>query len=605
MKFEKSIARLIRLYVILSFVILASALHFYADADILHERAYKFYGILAFSVVLLIVVIYFEGRYIAAEKERFIKALISDRAERLKKQPLFRNIYHSFQMVKQVKHMEEEEMAYLEMILSHYDVEISNLENESERLKQEKQRYMLELEAAELEFVALANSIESGILVVDRECRITFANNILVHRFPNITVGDHLSGVLDIPSEDCDLFVRRDYGNITFRIWDRAKTRAVLSSSRVFVGDEPSNIIFVINDDYENNVSADIIRHNQEFSFMLDSLGVLSSKVTERVLKQFLEQLCHFCAIESASVRILSEDRRTLKLYTSHQDSAFVLNKEEIYVKNSNMGAAFGAQKPLVIDGRASMLIPERHVENLVDSGYVVSYFPLSIQTANVGVLSLVSRNAPSQSSMLILKFVCVNLAIALEKILLYDKLKNNYFDVIKAFLKAYELKVRYKRGHSVRVARICRMMAKKLYYDDGEIDNIYNAALLHDVGKMLVLDDTEEYVSATANHSKLGRQIMEKVGFDEEILQGIEFHHDDYRSENGILPIYPQFIRIANDFDTYVEGEPTQQKAQEFIDEVCKSTVDVYAPNLVNVLESIISTDTAALLGIFGESNA
>ncbi len=601
MKFEKSVARLIVLYVALCFVILIADVVLHAGFSVLFEFCVSSYGFIIFSLFAVACVVYYVVRKVHDDKEFFIKQLVAGNAAKYKMYRGFKRLEHAYSMVRHIQNMAEEESYYLDSLSNYYNNEILNLEREIEHCRSKKQKTELELEVTELKFVAIANSIDDGILVVGWDGRVTFANNALIHRFPTITVGDHLSGVFNLSLEDCELFLRSDYKDVEVRIWDKYNSRVVVSGSRVFSDDKLCNVVFIIKNEGINGAQEEMVRRNQGFNFVSESLSMLSGNVSEGSLRLFLERLCLFGEFGSASIRIISDDKKSLNIYTSYHETRFMLNNETVDIKKSNMGKAFESQRAVIIRNPEDMLIPEPHIENALAQGLTVSYFPLSIQNADIGVLSLVGRVAPSQNTVLILKSVCINLAIALEKILLYDTLKDNYFDVIKAFLKAYELKIKNKRGHSARVANICRMMAEKLYYDEREIDKIYNAALLHDVGKMLVMDESDDYEREITDHAKKGRQIMEKVGFDEEILQGIELHHEDYRTERGILPIYPQFIRLANDFDSYVEAEPTKSRAREFIKAVRGGRDGVYSPNLVNVLENIVETDTAALLGIFG----
>ena len=55
---------------------------------------------------------------------------------------------------------------------------------------------------------------------------------------------------------------------------------------------------------------------------------------------------------------------------------------------------------------------------------------------------------------------------------------------MIKALVKTIDAKDPYTNGHSIRVAEYTRMLAEQTYTDSDELHNIYNIALLHDIGK-------------------------------------------------------------------------------------------------------------------------
>ena len=52
---------------------------------------------------------------------------------------------------------------------------------------------------------------------------------------------------------------------------------------------------------------------------------------------------------------------------------------------------------------------------------------------------------------------------------------------MIEAFAKTIDMKDKYTKGHSNRVAEYTAMLAKELGCDEETVDNYYNIALLHE----------------------------------------------------------------------------------------------------------------------------
>jgi putative nucleotidyltransferase with HDIG domain len=118
---------------------------------------------------------------------------------------------------------------------------------------------------------------------------------------------------------------------------------------------------------------------------------------------------------------------------------------------------------------------------------------------------------------------------------------------------KGYVLKARDLWEHAVAVALMSQILCRKIQGDDDPI--LYTAALLHDVGKVIMgeyvqeyfqkiigcinerkcsfLDAEEEFIGI--NHADLGGRIAEHWNFPREIRDAIAYHHrPDLLEEKG-----------------------------------------------------------------------
>ncbi|HAG07927.1 MAG TPA: hypothetical protein DCL13_07115, partial [Peptococcaceae bacterium] len=80
---------------------------------------------------------------------------------------------------------------------------------------------------------------------------------------------------------------------------------------------------------------------------------------------------------------------------------------------------------------------------------------------------------------------VAAKVALALENGRLYASLKEYYLSALQALAAALEARDAYTRGHSVRVAKLSRACARALGLSGDEQEQVYLAALLHDIGKI------------------------------------------------------------------------------------------------------------------------
>jgi putative nucleotidyltransferase with HDIG domain len=122
-----------------------------------------------------------------------------------------------------------------------------------------------------------------------------------------------------------------------------------------------------------------------------------------------------------------------------------------------------------------------------------------------------------------------------------------------------------YTAGHSRRVAASARIIAEQLGLTDAELVLVDQAALLHDIGKIGVPDavllkegplDSAEW-SVMRSHPEEGARIIERLGYLDEVVPGIRYHHErpDGRGyPEGLLgdevPLAARIIHVADALD-------------------------------------------------------
>jgi len=122
-----------------------------------------------------------------------------------------------------------------------------------------------------------------------------------------------------------------------------------------------------------------------------------------------------------------------------------------------------------------------------------------------------------------------------------------------------------YTAGHSRRVAASSRVIAEQLGITGDELDFVGQAALLHDIGKIGVPDAvllkegplTAAEWSVMRSHPEEGARIIERLGYLDEVVPGIRYHHErmDGRGyPDGLLgdevPLAARIIHVADSLD-------------------------------------------------------
>ncbi len=147
-----------------------------------------------------------------------------------------------------------------------------------------------------------------------------------------------------------------------------------------------------------------------------------------------------------------------------------------------------------------------------------------------------------------------------------FTEQRRSYERTIATLCQAVETKDFYTRGHSERVSRGARMIAKQVGMRSDRTEAIAIAGMLHDVGKLGVPTKvlqkesklTEEEYAAIQLHPMRGLEIVREIGFLNEALAGIMHHHERMDGTGypmGLagqeIPEFARIISVADAFDS------------------------------------------------------
>jgi len=145
----------------------------------------------------------------------------------------------------------------------------------------------------------------------------------------------------------------------------------------------------------------------------------------------------------------------------------------------------------------------------------------------------------------------------------------------IQMLAGAVDEKDPYTRGHSDRVTRYSMMIAREMGLDEGFLETLRISAQLHDVGKIGIEDRvlkkpgtlTPEEFEIMKTHTTKGANILRPVKQLQEMLPGIELHHESldgrgypYGLKDEQIPRLARIIAVADTFDALTTNRPYQQ---------------------------------------------
>jgi len=163
-------------------------------------------------------------------------------------------------------------------------------------------------------------------------------------------------------------------------------------------------------------------------------------------------------------------------------------------------------------------------------------------------------------------------LGIHSSNIDLYRQQAELFADVVRALSAAIDAKDPYTCGHSDRVAQVSVRLAKQLGLDSAQLNTIYLAGLLHDIGKIGIDDNVLRKPGKLTNaeyehikeHPRLGYQILADLKPLDEILPVVLHHHESWNGKGypaGLagedIPLLARIVAVADSFDAMSSDRP------------------------------------------------
>jgi energy-coupling factor transport system substrate-specific component len=147
---------------------------------------------------------------------------------------------------------------------------------------------------------------------------------------------------------------------------------------------------------------------------------------------------------------------------------------------------------------------------------------------------------------------------------------------IIAAFAKTIDCKDSYTKGHSFRVAWYTSLLAEKLGCSEDRIEQYYDIALLHDIGKMGISDSiltkptrlTDEEFSVIKNHPEKGYEILSDISMFPDLATGARYHHEQIDGggyplglKDTEIPLVARIIAVADTFDAMASSRAYRKR--------------------------------------------
>ncbi len=184
--------------------------------------------------------------------------------------------------------------------------------------------------------------------------------------------------------------------------------------------------------------------------------------------------------------------------------------------------------------------------------------------------------------------------------------------ETAEALANAIDAKDKYTHGHSARVAMISRQIAEKAGYSEEFCEQVYYAALLHDVGKIGIQDAilnkegklTEEEFQEIKLHPVFGNQILSGIQQSPYLCLGAHYHHERYDGTGypdhlagEDIPVIARIISVADAYDAMTSSRSYREPISDakVKEEIRKNSGTQFDPKFAEIMLGLIEAGAVA----------
>jgi len=197
------------------------------------------------------------------------------------------------------------------------------------------------------------------------------------------------------------------------------------------------------------------------------------------------------------------------------------------------------------------------------------------------------------------------------------DKAIAQSFKSIKAMLRAFvnaltvttEIRDPYTAHHQQRVAGLAFAIGKEMDLSEEQLVGIYNAGILHDIGKIYVPMDiltkpgklTEMEMGIVKSHPLVGHKILKEIPFESPVAEFVLQHHERVNGSGypkGLIGIEirleAKILGVADVVEAMASHRPYRPAIglEKALDEIKKNKGILYDPEVVDACSIVCNSN-------------
>jgi len=292
--------------------------------------------------------------------------------------------------------------------------------------------------------------------------------------------------------------------------------------------------------------------------------------------------------------------------------------KEAVDWKYLSVNPAFALQTGLsdVLDRRVSDVIPDIHESNPI----LLQTYARVAKTQKPERLEQYLPGLQMWFDIVVYSFepgtfVAVFQNITAQKRLIHELEKANadvlrvYDETLQSWSRALEYRDKEIVGHSLRVVSLAERLAKAMSFRDRELVEIRRGALLHDIGKMAILDVivhkpgklNADEMKEMRQHPQIAYDILYPIKFLEGCALDIPYCHHELWDGSGYprglkeyeIPPCARLFTVVDVFDAMTSVRPYRiALSKKFtLDYIKSKSGELYDPKVVTVFVQMMES--------------
>lgn len=187
-------------------------------------------------------------------------------------------------------------------------------------------------------------------------------------------------------------------------------------------------------------------------------------------------------------------------------------------------------------------------------------------------------------------------------------QLQEAYLGIIQILTKYLEAADIHTKSHSERVASLSAIIAERMELPPYEVQNVWTAALLHDIGKIEVVKlirkaaalEPEEKRRVDA-HTELGVQLLLTTGAVlRDAIPLVLEHHRPYHDGGDAIPVGARIIAVSDAYDAIVSDRPyragrSHWQAVQILEEAAGRQFDPKVVQALKASEQLVLAEYSA----------
>lgn len=328
---------------------------------------------------------------------------------------------------------------------------------------------------------------------------------------------------------------------------------------------------------------------------------ITESKTLERVLNSLMDMVTEIISCEGAMLFLIDEK-------TGEPDVALKRN-----ISRKNEAKINLQMKQKVIDWtlKKGKTIAMPDIDEDAADADKASFVlvPLIAHDKPIGLIDIISDTPEGDittKDLSLLTILAKQAALAIENVKLYESMKKDKINIIRALSSTVDAKDHHTSGHSQKVSEYSLKIAEAMGMPERDLENIKYAALLHDIGKIGIPDEiikkptrlTPEEFEIVKKHPVIGARIIKEIESLSPMVPIIMHHHERFDGKgypDGLkgeaIPVGARIVHVTDAYDTMVSARSYRDMlpSELAVSELRKNAGTQFDPKIVEIFITIL----------------